>query len=378
MTDSYIPYGHQSIDPSDRRAVDDVLGGEWLTTGPAVATFEDDLSALIDGVPVASVNSGTGALHCAYAALGIGPGDEVITTPLTFAATATAAMHLGAKVVLVDVEDDTLNIDPEAVASAIGPQTRCVSAVDYAGHPADIEALRDAIGGRAALLEDASHSLGATYRGRPVGSLADITTFSFHPVKLVTTAEGGAVAALDPDVVEAVKRFRNHGMIRVGEGAVTESSEPWVQVVDGLGLNYRLPDVLAALGSAQLRRLDDFLVRRRELVERYRSGLQDLDGLRLPAVRGDCEPAWHLFVVRVREGRRREVFEHLRAAEIGVQVHYVPLNLHPLFQRAGYKGGMFPVAEGAYEQIISLPIFPGLTDEQQDRVIGEIRASLRG
>lgn len=376
MGDDFIPYGRQSIDEDDVAAVTEVLRGDWLTTGPAVEEFEDALSSHAGGNPAVAVNSGTAALHAAYAIAGVGPGDDILTTPMTFAATATAALHLGADVVFADVEDDTMLLDPAAAREAMTGRTRAVVPVDYAGQPADMDAFRNLADEHGAqLIEDAAHSIGATYKGRPVGDLADLTTFSFHPVKTVTTAEGGAVVARNADDVEPLRRFRNHGLVR----DLDQQRYPqggWHQEIHRLGLNYRLPDVLAALGTSQLAKLDRFVTRRRDLVARYREALADLDGLRLLKVCDDRTPAWHLFPVRILDGRRRQVFDALHDRGIGVQVHYLPVHLHPLFEDWSYHEGMCPVAEQAYKELLSLPLFPDLTELQQDRVITELRSML--
>ncbi len=377
MTGGFLPYGRQDVDEEDVAAVAAVLRGDWLTTGPAVDAFEADLSAHVGGHPVVSVTSGTAALHVAYAGLGVGPGQEVVTTPMTFAATATTAAMLGATVRFADVSDDTLNLDPGAASDAVTSATTVVAAVDYAGHPADLDALRkvaDEAG--AALLEDAAHSIGATHAGRPVGSVADVTTFSFFPTKHLTTAEGGAVVALDDEVAARARRFARIGrdpqpVRHTDEGA-------WFYEMSVLGLNYRLPDVLAALGSSQLRRLPAFVARRAQLVARYDELLAAVPGLRLPERRGDVEPAWHLYSVRVLDGRRREVFDRLRAEGIGVQVNYIPVHWHPVFEDLGYRRGMCPVAEAAYAEQLSLPLFPGMADQDLERVVEVLGCVLRG
>ena len=374
-----LPYGRQSVDDADVAAVAEVLTSDWLTTGPWVRRFEDELAALSGTAGAVSVTSGTAALHTAYAALGVGAGDEVVTTPLTFVATASGAALLGADIVFADVSPDTGNLDPEAVAAAVTPRTRVVAGVDYAGHPIDAAGLRRAIDGRdITLLEDAAHSIGGSLEGVPVGSLADVTTFSFFPTKNLTTAEGGAVVSRDPEVLRRAAEFRNIGMVKdpalmraTGEGA-------WFYEVPEFGVNYRLPDVLAALGSNQLTRLSAFSTRRAEIHARYDAGLAGLDELTLPATRPGADPTWHLYPLRIRDGRRRELFDHLRANGIGVQVNYIPVYWHPVFADRGYRRGMCPVAEEYYEQEISLPLFPDLTDHDVDRVVELVRGFVGG
>ncbi|TDD39584.1 aminotransferase class V-fold PLP-dependent enzyme [Nonomuraea terrae] len=373
-----LPYGRQSIDESDVEAVTGVLRGDWLTTGPAVAAFETELARWTGGVPCVSVTSGTAALHVAYAAAGVRAGDEVVTTPLTFVATAATAALLGAKVVFADVQPDTGNLDPDAAEALVTTRTRVVTAVDYAGHPADYDELREvADRAGAVLVDDAAHAIGSTYKDRPVGSLADLTTFSFFPTKTVTTAEGGAVAAADPERFRRAARFRNHGLVREPGEQRFPGEGGWHQEVHAFGLNYRLPDVLCALGISQLRRLEGFRARRAELVERYDTLLRDVPGLTLPARRAYVRPSWHLYPVRVRDGRRREVYERMRAAGIGVQVNYLPAYWHPVFEDLGYRRGLCPRAEAYYAEELSLPLFPGLSDAEQDRVAETLAGILR-
>jgi len=369
-----LPYGRQSVDESDIEAVAKVLRGDWLTTGPAVTAFEEDLARLCGVSRAVSVTSGTAALHVAYAALGVGAGDEVVTTPLTFVATASCASVLGATVVFADVCEDTGNLDPQAVSAAMTEATKVVTGVDYAGHPIDAPALSEiAHQGNATLLEDAAHSVGGSLDGRPVGSLADVTTFSFFPTKNLTTAEGGAVVSLLGATADRARSYRSIGLVRDPAVLRFPDEGPWHQEVHEFGLNYRLPDVLSALGSSQLLRLPAFKARRTAITARYNQGLAGIDALRLPACREGADPMWHLYPLRIRDGRRRALFEHLRANDIGVQVNYLPVYRHPVYADLGYKSGMCPVAEDYYEQEISLPLFPDLADAYVDRVIDLIR-----
>lgn len=369
-SDRVLPYGRQSINEEDIEAVAAILRGDWLTTGPSVTAFEQAVTDISGGHPAVSCTSGTAALHIAYAALGVGPGDEIVTTPMTFVATASGATLLGAKVVFADVEEDTALLDPAAVKAAVTERTKVVAAVDYAGHPADYDALQpiaDSVG--AVTMDDAAHSIGGTYRGRPVGDLADVTTYSFFPTKNLTTAEGGAVIAKDAQTALNAREFHNIGLMRDPERFRITTEGPWHQEVHAFGLNYRLTDVGAALGLSQLKRLDGFKKRRTEITARYNEAFAGVDGLRTPPQRDDVDPAWHLYPVRVLGGRRREVFEKLRENGIGVQVNYIPVYWHPVFEDLGYKRGMCPNAEQFYAEEISLPMFPDLTDADVDRVI---------
>jgi dTDP-4-amino-4,6-dideoxygalactose transaminase len=371
-----LPYGRQSIDAADVKAVVAALGSDWLTTGPRVARFEAELEE-VAGAPCVTVTNGTTALHAAYAAAGVTTGDEVVTTPMTFVATASGAALLGAKVIFADVEEDTANIDPAAVEAAVTARTRVIAAVDYAGVPADYDRLRKITDGAGAiLLGDAAHSIGSTYRGRPVGTLADLTTFSFFPTKNLTTGEGGAVASIRPDLLQRVRTFRTVGLVRDPDRLRHPDEGGWHQEVHEFGLNYRLPDVLCALGSAQLRRLAAFKARRARLTARYDELLAEVPGLRLPARRSDVDPVRHLYPVRVLDGRRREVYDRMREAGIGVQVNYIPVYWHPVFEDMGYRRGMCPVAESFYAEELSLPLFYDLSDSDQDRVVEALRGIL--
>ena len=320
MSERPIPYGHQWVDDEDIAAVVDVLRSDFLTTGPAVDAFERGLEAATGARRAVVVNSGTSALHAMYFAAGLGPGDEIITTPLTFAATANAALYLGASVRFVDVLPDTGNMDPAAAEAAISDRTRLIVAIDYTGHPADYDELNAAAGERSVtVLADAAHSLGATYRGRRVGTLAHATELSFHPVKLITTAEGGAIVTDDEALADRAARFRTHGITR--DPALMERNDgPWHYEQHDLGFNYRLTDVQAALGSSQLRRLDAFVARRRAIAARYLEAWADLHALTLPVVREGVEPAWHLFVVRVSDAALRGAW----ALPVGAERRLVP------------------------------------------------------
>jgi dTDP-4-amino-4,6-dideoxygalactose transaminase len=369
-----LPYGRQSISEDDVEAVAAVLRGDWLTTGPLVTEFEARLGDLAGGHRAVSCTSGTAALHMAYAAAGVGPGDEVVCTPMTFVASASAASLLGATVVFADIDDATGLIDPAAVAAVVGPRTRVVTAVDYAGQPADYDALQPLADGVGALtLADAAHSIGGSSGGRPVGDLADLTTFSFFPTKNITTGEGGAAVFKDPGLAQRAHEFHFIGLVRDPDRFRITDQGPWHQEVHAFGTNYRLTDIGCALGLSQLARLDRFKRRRAEIVARYDAGLAELDGLRLPGRRAGADPVWHLYPVRVRDGRRREVYDKLRASGIGVQVNYLPVYWHPVYADLGYRRGLCPTAEAFYAEELSLPLFPDLTEADVDRVIDALR-----
>lgn len=372
-----LPYGRQDVDLSDVTAVTEALRSDWLTTGPEVDRFEAAIAERAGVEHAISVTSGTAALHVAYAAAGIGPGDQVITTPLTFVATAATAALLGAEIVFADVDPATGNLDPAAAEAAVTGRTRVVAGVDYAGVPVDGPALRDLASRKDLLfLEDAAHSIGSSLHGDPVGSLADLTTYSFFPTKNLTTAEGGAVVTADADLAARARAFKNHGLVR-DRGLQRRPDEgPWHQEVHAFGLNYRLPDVLSALGTSQLARLDRFVARRAEIKQAYDEALGDLEGVDIPFAPAGAAPAWHLYPLRVPAERRRSIFDALRAQGIGVQVNYIPAYWHPVFEDLGYRRGMCPVAEEYYRREISLPMFPSLTDTDVERVIEETRAAV--
>ena len=372
-----IPYGRHDINTCDVDAVSGVLESDWLTTGPSVAAFEAAISNHAGGVPAVSVSSGTAALHAAYAAAEVGPGTEVITPPLTFVATQAAAALLGADVVFGDVRKDTGCLDAHLVESLITPRTRAIVSVDYAGHPADMDALR-ALADRygVLLIEDAAHSLGTTFRGRPVGTLADLTTLSFFPTKNITTGEGGAVLSTDSSLLTAARRFARQGLVREPEEFLITTEGPWHQEVHEFGLNYRLPDVLAALGTSQIGRLDEFKAKRRYVKERYDAALGDLDGVTLPYCEPDVDPVWHLYPLRVPAERREEIFVALRNAGIGVQVNYIPAYWHPAFDSSRYPRGLCPVAEEYYSREISLPMHTKMSADDIAQVIEAVSKAL--
>jgi perosamine synthetase len=368
-----LPYGRQSISEDDIQAVVDVLRSDWLTTGPKVAEFEEAVAAWVGAKYAVAFSSGTAALHGAAFAAGLKPGDEAITSPLTFAATANCVLYQGARPVFADVSPDTLNLDPDRFAERITPSTRAVLPVDYAGHPADLDPIL-ALAERHGLtvIEDACHALGAEYKGRRTGCVAHMSVFSFHPVKHVATGEGGMVTTNRADLAESLRRFRNHGIS--SDARQRHAAGQWHYEMVLLGFNYRLTDVACALGLSQLKKLEANLARRRQIAARYTAAFRNLRGVVAPTVRPNVNPAWHLYPVRVNPALlhtdRAHVFRALRAENIGVNVHYIPVHMHPYYRdRFGYKGGEYPVAEAAYEQLISLPMFHGMTDEDVQDVI---------
>jgi perosamine synthetase len=372
-----LPYGRQSVDEVDIQAVVEVLRSDWLTTGPKVAEFEEAFAARVGAVHAVSFSSGTAALHAAAFAADLKAGDEAITTPMTFAATANCVLYQGATPVFADVSLDTLNVDPDEIAIKVSPKTRAILPVDYAGHPADLMPIME-IARRSGLvvIEDACHALGAEYGGRGVGSVADMTVFSFHPVKHITTGEGGMVATNSPQFAETLRRFRNHGIS--SEARQRQSAGQWYYEMVLLGFNYRLPDIACAMGIQQLKKLNANLARRREIAAHYVAAFREIPGVIPPAVRPGVNPAWHLYPLRLDLDRlnadRAQIFRALRAENIGVNVHYVPVHLHPYYrERFGYRGGEFPVAEDGYARLISVPMFHGMSNGDTDDVIHAVR-----
>jgi dTDP-4-amino-4,6-dideoxygalactose transaminase len=374
-----IPYGRQSIDEQDIQSVVSALKSDFLTTGPLVEEFEFELEK-IAGSPCVSVSSGTAALHCAYAAIELQPGDEVITPPITFIATQATATLFGAKIVFADVKSDTGNIDPKAVEASITPRTKAITAVDYAGHPADLDELRSIANKyKIFLIEDAAHSLGSTYKDRKVGSIADLTTFSFFPTKNLATGEGGAVASTNPDLLKKAKRFSRQGLIRNSEEFKIKNQGPWHQEVHEFGLNYRLPDILCALGISQSRKLDIFKAKRTALFNRYNAVLQGIPGLILPHKEVFADPMWHLYPIRVPADKRLSLFNKFRSAGIGVQVNYMPAHWHPAFSTMSMQNHPLTESDNFYLGQISLPMWVSdveWTDEYFENILTILRGGM--
>lgn len=369
-----IPYGKQTIDQDDIQAVVDVLKSDFLTTGPKIAEFEQTVADYVGAKYAVAISNGTSALHAACFAAGIGPGDEVITTPLTFAASANCVLYCGGTPVFADVDPKTYNIDPEDIRRKITDRTKAIIAVHLAGQPCDMDAIHSIAHEYGLIvIEDGAHALGSVYKGKKVGSLSDMTTFSFHPVKPITTGEGGMIVTDNEDFYKKMILFRSHGITRE-DSMMTRNDGPWFYQQFNLGYNYRITDIQCALGCSQMKKLDRFLARRKEIVARYNEAFADCDNIITPYQLSDTESGWHLYIVQVKKCDRRQVFENMREKGIGVNVHYIPVYMHPYYQEHGYENVHCANAEEIYSHIISLPLYPGLTSEQQDYVIDTLKS----
>ncbi|MBB6692222.1 UDP-4-amino-4,6-dideoxy-N-acetyl-beta-L-altrosamine transaminase [Cohnella xylanilytica] len=370
---SMLPYGSQWLDDEDREAVMKVLRGDFITQGPAIAAFEQAIAEHVGARYAVAFSNGTAALHGACFAAGIGPGDEVITSPITFLASSNCVLYQGGKPVFADIDPHTYNIDPDRVEERITSRTRAIIPVDFTGQPAEMDRIMAlAEKHNLVVIEDAAHSLGASYKGRKVGSIAHMTMFSFHPVKHITTGEGGMIVTDDEEYYRKLLLFRNHGMTRNPE-ELERNDGPWYYEMHALGFNYRMTDLQAALGSSQLRKLDRFVQQRRDIARTYNEAFEGIPGLVMPKQHPDADSSWHLYVLRWEtenfRATRREIFEGLRAQNIGVNVHYIPVYRQPYYKGLGYSAEGCPNAEQYYETAISLPIFPRMTADDVRDVI---------
>ncbi|HEC34796.1 MAG TPA: UDP-4-amino-4,6-dideoxy-N-acetyl-beta-L-altrosamine transaminase [Chloroflexi bacterium] len=372
-----LPYGHQWLDDDDIAAVVEVLRSDWLTTGPKVGEFERAFADFVGAKEAIAVSNGTAALHAAMYAVGIGPGDEVIVPPMTFASSANCIVFQGGTPVFADVDPDTLLLDPAQAEARITPRTKAIIAVDYTGQACDYDALRTIAGRHGlTLVADACHALGGSYKGRPVGSLAALSAFSFHPVKHITTGEGGMITTDDPELARRMRVFRNHGITT--DHRQREQLGSWFYEMVDLGYNYRLTDIQCALGMSQLRKLPGWVARRQEIARRYDAVFAEMPAVGPLGVRDDVSHAYHLYMIRLDLDRlkvdRARVFTALLAEGIGVNLHYIPVHLHPFYQERFSTGpGLCPVAEAAYERLITLPIFPRMNDDDVEDVIAAVR-----
>ncbi len=373
---SSIPYGRQWIDEDDIQAVVDVLRSDWITTGPKVAEFEQALADFVGAKETIAVSSGTAALHAAMYAIGIGPGDEVILPPMTFAATANAVVFQGGTPVFADVDPETLLIDPAQVEGKISPCTKAIIAVDYAGQPCDYDALRSiADKHNLFLVADACHSLGAIYKEKNVGTLADLTIFSFHPVKHITTGEGGIIITEDTHLAKKIRNFRNHGIEEDHNQRVL--NDTWHYEIQDIGYNYRITDFQCALGISQLKKLPKWIARRQAIAKTYDYSFSEHPIIQPLHLKSFVLHSYHLYVVCLNLGKlkvdRGVVFKALRKMGIGVNVHYIPVYLHPFYRSTfSIDPGLCPIAERIYQRILSLPIFPHMSEKECQMVIESI------
>lgn len=373
-----IFYGHQYLDEADIQAVVDVLRSDFLTCGPNITSLEKALCELTGAKYCIAISNGTAALHVACMAAGVGPGDEVITTPITFAASANCALYCGATPVFADINPETYNIDPADIERKITDKTKAVVAVDFTGQAVEIEAIR-AICDKHNLvfIEDGAHSIGTNYNGAPVGGLADITTFSFHPVKTVTGGEGGAVLTNDEAIYEKLQLYRSHGITRKEDLMEHDSEGGWYYEMIDLGYNYRMTDFQAALIESQLNKLPMFKERRQEIVKRYNEAFKDMPEIFVQKEIPQSDTTRHLYIINLQldklNATRREVFDALAAENVQCNVHYIPVYYFPHYERLGYQRGICPNAEKAYEGFISIPLYPAMTDQDVEDVIAAIK-----
>lgn len=373
-----IPYGRQTIEEDDIQAVVDVLRSDYLTTGPKIAEFEKMVADYVGAKYAVAISNGTSALHAACFAAGIQPGDEVITTPLTFAASSNCVLYCGGTPVFADVDLKTYNIDPEDIRRKITDKTKAIIAVHLAGQPCDMDEIHKIAKEHDLLvIEDGAHALGSVYKGKKVGTLSDMTTFSFHPVKPITTGEGGMIVTDNEQFYQKMMLFRSHGITRE-ENLMTRNDGPWFYQQLDLGYNYRITDIQCALGCSQMKKLDRFLARRKQIVARYNEAFADCENIITPYQLPETESGWHLYIVQVKNCDRRKVFEALREQGIAVNVHYIPVYMHPYYQEHGYKDIHCRNAEEVYSHIISLPLYPTLMVEEQEYVIETLKHIING
>ncbi len=376
VRESYLPYGRQTIEEDDIQAVVEVLKGDYLTTGPAVQKFEKEFAEYVGAKYAVSFSNGTAALHGACFAAGIMEGDEVITTPMTFAASANCILYQGGTPVFADIDNSTYNIDPKNIEKLISERTKAIIPVHFTGQPVALDEVHAiAKEHNLIVIEDAAHALGATYKGSKIGSTSDMTMFSLHPVKHITTGEGGIITTNNKFYYEKLIQFRSHGITRDND-KLMDNHGPWYYEMQFLGYNYRLTDIQAALGSSQLKKIDRFVETRRKYVDMYNQAFQEVPEITIPFQADDCTSSWHLYIIRLHleqlAATRKEIFEALSSENIGVNVHYIPVHLLPYYQQLGYEKGICPIAEELYEQIITIPLFPGMTEDDVNDVIGSV------
>lgn len=375
--ETFLPYGRQWIDQVDIDAVVNVLKGDFLTTGPYVTKFEQELADYVGAKYAVTFSNGTAALHGACYAAGIGAGDEVITSPLTFAASANCILYQGGKPVFADIDEQTYNINPKEIEQKITEKTKAIIPVHFTGQPCALDEIDDlAKKHQLIIIEDAAHALGAEYKQRKIGSISDMTMFSFHPVKHITAGEGGAITTNSRVYYEKLIQFRSHGITR-DSNIMKDNHGPWYYEMHFLGYNYRLTDIQAALASSQLKKADKFLALRMNYASMYNEAFKRTSGITIPFQQVNGQSSWHLYVLRLEleklTGNRKEILRALINKNIGVNVHYIPVYLLPYYQELGYKQGLCPKAENLYEQVITLPLFPAMTEDDVNDVIEAVK-----
>jgi perosamine synthetase len=366
IRNTFLPYGRQWIDNDDIEAVVDVLKGDYLTTGPTVSIFEQALAKYVGAKYAVSFSNGTAALHGACFAAGISEGEEVITTPLTFAASANCILYQGGRPIFADIDEKTYNINPTEIEKKITNKTKAIIPVHFTGQPVPLDELTDiAKKHNLIIIEDAAHALGATYKQKKIGSISDMTMFSFHPVKHITSGEGGIITTNNKDYYDKLLQFRSHGITR-DKSRMNENYGPWYYEMHFLGYNYRMTDIQAALGASQLKKIDKFLDLRKKYVAMYNEAFKKIREISIPYQDENGLSSWHLYIIRLQleklTANRKDVFEALLQENIGVNVHYIPVHLLPYYQELGYQRGDCPNAEKLYEEIITLPLFPAMTE----------------